>query len=373
MESARWDETWHRLREWTNGQAPSERLAAQILKDEGFKGLDPSHPLGGPDGGRDAICTYKEDTWVMAVYFPRGSKKISEIEAKLRDDVFAASKHNPVGIAFVTNQELTLAQRQQLREIASPCRLEVFHLERVTTILDSPQMAGVRKQFLGIDSVDSVPVLEVQFYEPDSRNPLGKTIEIQSIAYNIPQYIPNLETPHQNDYGRITLPVSIMEELNPSYLRDKEQYVRAKALLQPAFLGIRNSSTRLAEEVTLEIEGSLTQGIEIAEELPPQPVRKRINKMPNINIRSHWWNSHITPEVKTYNDKFRVTIQFGTIKPGHILIMEVPVFLGSRESTKLLMNARLVANNLPLPIELSLQVDFDVILKQPLDINFLRQ
>jgi hypothetical protein len=31
MQSAPWDETWHRLREWTAGQGPSERLAALLL------------------------------------------------------------------------------------------------------------------------------------------------------------------------------------------------------------------------------------------------------------------------------------------------------------------------------------------------------
>lgn len=45
------DETWHRLRDWTYGSAPSERLAAQILHHEGFEAIDPSHPLGGKDGG----------------------------------------------------------------------------------------------------------------------------------------------------------------------------------------------------------------------------------------------------------------------------------------------------------------------------------
>ena len=75
MESARWDETWHRLREWTNGQTRSERLAAQILISEGFKGLDPSHPLGGADGGKYAICSYGEDEWIMAVYFACGKKR----------------------------------------------------------------------------------------------------------------------------------------------------------------------------------------------------------------------------------------------------------------------------------------------------------
>jgi hypothetical protein len=56
MATPRWDETWHRLRDWTNGQGPSERLAAQILLNEGFTAFDPSHPLGGKDGGKDAIC-----------------------------------------------------------------------------------------------------------------------------------------------------------------------------------------------------------------------------------------------------------------------------------------------------------------------------
>jgi hypothetical protein len=53
MTQYRYDETWHRLREWTKGPSVSERLAAQILLHEGFVDLDPSHPLGGRDGGKD--------------------------------------------------------------------------------------------------------------------------------------------------------------------------------------------------------------------------------------------------------------------------------------------------------------------------------
>ena len=42
-------ETFNRLLNWDRGQAPSERLAAIILSKEGFKGVDPSHPLTGPE------------------------------------------------------------------------------------------------------------------------------------------------------------------------------------------------------------------------------------------------------------------------------------------------------------------------------------
>ena len=34
------DETWNRLLTWTKGQKSSERLAAHILRAEGFKSVD---------------------------------------------------------------------------------------------------------------------------------------------------------------------------------------------------------------------------------------------------------------------------------------------------------------------------------------------
>lgn len=370
MESTRWDETWHRLREWTNGQAQSERLAAQILISEGFEGLDPSHPLGGPDGGRDAICTYEEELWVMAAYFPRGKKKISEIENKLREDVASAVMHKPAGIAFVTNQELSLTQRDRLKRIASPSRLVIFHLERIATILDTPHMSGIRQQFLGIECIDGNPVLDIGFYEPGTRTLLGKSIQICCIAHDSPTaYIPNLETPRQR-LGGISLPPAFGEELNPTYMRDKEKYERAKALLREVTIGIRNTSTRLAEGVILEIEGSLSNGIEVWEEFPQPPARKGLYAMPYI--RPRWWNSHITPSVESFKGNFRVTVQFGTIQPGHISIMEAPILIGSKEAPSLSMNAKVVANNLPVPTESCLEIRFEVTRKPSFSIDYLR-
>lgn len=75
--TTRWDETWHRLREWTDGPGKSERLAAQILLEEGYESLDPSHPLGGPDGAKDAVCVKSGKKFIMAVYFPRGQQGVN--------------------------------------------------------------------------------------------------------------------------------------------------------------------------------------------------------------------------------------------------------------------------------------------------------
>lgn len=153
MASYRCDETWHRLREWTYGQTPSERLAAQILAFENYTSIDPSHPLGGRDGGRDAICTRNGEKWVMAVYFPQGRKTFAETSKKLKADLSEAKKHSPAGVAFVTNQEFTLAQRGKLQTFAKSInfRLDLYHLERITLILDTPQMNAIREQYLKIE------------------------------------------------------------------------------------------------------------------------------------------------------------------------------------------------------------------------------
>lgn len=154
----RFDETWHRLLEWTKGQTPSERLAAQILIHEDFKDLDPSHPLGGQDGGKDGSATKGGRRFAMGVYFPRGQQTFKSIKDKFENDVTGAKSSAVEGIAFVTNQELRLSEREEMRALAKPISAEIYHLERITAILDSPQMSAVRQQFLDIETDNSPPV-----------------------------------------------------------------------------------------------------------------------------------------------------------------------------------------------------------------------
>jgi len=144
-------ETWCRLSEWTRGQSASERLAAQILRVEGFSSIDPSHPLGGPDGLKDVICLRDEIRWVGAAYFPRGQQSFSETAGKFSHDLGGVTANEASGFAFVTNQELSLGEREQLRERVDDIEFELLHLERIASILDSPQCYGIRLEFLDIE------------------------------------------------------------------------------------------------------------------------------------------------------------------------------------------------------------------------------
>lgn len=151
------DETQYRLLAWTGDSGAAERLAVQVLLASGFQDPDPSHPYGGPDGGRDAVLTRDSNRWVMAVYFPRGEHRFSEIKGKFTSDLGGAKTHQPKGFAFVTNQEITLGERQELAALADGLEVEIFHMERIAALLDQPEMVGIRQQFLGIDP-GSVPL-----------------------------------------------------------------------------------------------------------------------------------------------------------------------------------------------------------------------
>ena len=137
------DETWHRLIDWTESSARAERLAFQILHDAGYADIDPSHPLGGKDGGKDAVCSKDNTTYLVAVYFPRGQKNFGEILKKFSHDLNGAVVNGAKGFAFVTNQELRIAERNALISSADSIEVDVFHLERLASILDKPSMAGI--------------------------------------------------------------------------------------------------------------------------------------------------------------------------------------------------------------------------------------
>lgn len=144
-------ETWHRLREWDKAQSESERLAARLLSIEGYDGIDPSHPLGGRDEGRDIVCKKDGQQCIVAVYFPRGQKTIREIQDKFEADFAKAKNQDAKVFVFFTNQELTLSERAMLEDCAPTFTVDIYHLERIASCLDSPGGYGLRLEFASIE------------------------------------------------------------------------------------------------------------------------------------------------------------------------------------------------------------------------------
>src|SRR5688572_18610894 len=123
---------------WTRGQKAAERLAAHVLRADGFDAIDPVHPLGGPDGLKDVLCVRSGVKWIGAAYFPRGPIGEQELLSKFQHDLAGVAASGAAGIAFVTNQYVTEGLRSKLTDIAKPHAADIYHVERVVSILDSP-------------------------------------------------------------------------------------------------------------------------------------------------------------------------------------------------------------------------------------------
>lgn len=158
-------ETWHRLQQWDKGQTPSERLAGHILRLSGFESIDPAHPLGGRDGQSDLFALKDGKKWTGAVYFPRGQKSFSDITKKFRNDLNGVTTNKSQGLAFVTNQEITKSERDKLIRLANPISIELFHLERISALLDTPSAYGIRLEFLEIEMTREEQLSFFDWYE----------------------------------------------------------------------------------------------------------------------------------------------------------------------------------------------------------------
>ncbi|OLT34547.1 hypothetical protein BJF84_17230 [Rhodococcus sp. CUA-806] len=127
-------------------------LAAHVLDAEGYENIDPIHPLGGKDSGKDAVATKDGKSWIMGVYFPRGQQRFTTIKKKFTDDLVAAKKHASHGFVFVTNQEILLSERADLEDLGDGTEIEIYHLDRTMGVIDRPSMAQIRKQYLDIEA-----------------------------------------------------------------------------------------------------------------------------------------------------------------------------------------------------------------------------
>lgn len=143
-------DTESRLRNWREGQTNAERLVSGILHAESFQGIDPQCPLGGPDGLKDFLCKKDGLTWVVAVYFPPTHQNFSGIKDKFKHDLEGVGKNSANAFAFFVNQPLTPGERLQLIDKARPFRTEIYHLERIRGVLDSPKGYGLRLEYLRI-------------------------------------------------------------------------------------------------------------------------------------------------------------------------------------------------------------------------------
>lgn len=140
------------LSQWDQQSTTAERMCADILRLDDFKDVDPQLPRGGPDGGKDILCSKDGLTFVAACYFAHEPTKFAGIKKKFKNDLVASLKHERDGFIFMTNQHLTPVERTELEKCAAKNgkRALIMHREYLRVFLDSPQGYGLRLSHLRI-------------------------------------------------------------------------------------------------------------------------------------------------------------------------------------------------------------------------------
>ena len=128
----------------------SERLSAGILHLERYESVDPQHPLGGRDGGKDVIFLKEGERWIGACFFPPTEPSFTDIKNKFQDNVKGVKANDGKGIAFFVNQHLTISERNELLALSDGLMAEIYHVERIRGILDDARGYGLRLEYLGI-------------------------------------------------------------------------------------------------------------------------------------------------------------------------------------------------------------------------------
>jgi hypothetical protein len=142
-------------------QVMRERMCLALLPLLGpFTREQPRRPKGGADGARDIEAVYQGQMPVWgAVGFKNGggsdTKARAEAAGKFRSDLDSALTENPTlpGFVFFTNVDLTLDGKEELVRYAhgkNVTHVDVFDMERLRQVLDSPEGLIARLQYLDI-------------------------------------------------------------------------------------------------------------------------------------------------------------------------------------------------------------------------------
>lgn len=177
---------------WRGSQHDSERMCAQLLILAGYQEVDPSHPLGGPDRTKDAVCVGKGKRWVMAVFFTHEAVEFKDIEAKFRGDAKGITKNGAQGMVFFTNNKLTLGERDVLSSIVEGAghEADIYHRERIRLLLDDPRGYGTRFRFLGISMSESE---QASFFEVYNQVILTRLDDVQQSQREHSERLANIE------------------------------------------------------------------------------------------------------------------------------------------------------------------------------------
>lgn len=154
---------------------------------------------------------------------------------------------------------------------------------------------------------------------------------------------------------------SPLDSLNADYYRECAESLRFLGLFVPSYLEVTNSSDSTARSLLLEISCDLPHSrLAIQDDKPREPRRSSLDISRSIPSLADRLNPDHPPIRRVHDGTSeRLRIQFPDMQPGRTERSE-KFYLSMTESGSTVINGRAFAENLSVPIDFQIDVDFSV-------------
>lgn len=200
-----------------------------------------------------------------------------------------------------------------------------------------------------ITASPSASALFLEWGEPDSRRQLGPTAQI-----SVEVLTPKLEPAAMPQPGAIMVG---MGEPDADYPSKLIEFSFESRIMRALFLVIHNLGQVPAENATVSGTISKVEGMRLLD-WPPQRPRRFGRDYSSMRFRSPV--SRPEPEIDEHADQWTLTIPFGTIRPGQTMWSTEPLYIGADRPMRIDLPLKIMANNIPEPLVVSLAVDISV-------------
>ena len=202
-------------------------------------------------------------------------------------------------------------------------------------------------------SLESTPNLVVNWADVGERRPLSSPHLADRLLLH-----PRLPA---NTFDFAARPLSVMDRVtfaaNDNYSQELIEYCFQQALYVPLGLALTNESRSAARRVRL-VGSILRSAVEILEYLEPLPQPDSlVFSPPHLMLPT---GDEVQAQFRRSRDRWEISVDFGDIRPREAVFTHSPIWIAAAVSSVVELSGDLFADNLPEPIQCSLEVRFRV-------------
>jgi len=244
----------------------------------------------------------------------------------------------PVGVIKVPIQDRPLYLVKNYGKLEK----KIVYIRRGSAT-DTADPDEVAKMGISITPTSEAPRLLLEYHDDNNGAGIGSEITLTSTIVHYEESI--IRRPHSLTY-------SLLSD-NPDYKKEKAEYIKSTSFLNSVKFQLTNTGSILASKVQLVLPIKKEDGLRVIDnfDYPKKPSKSSIYF--RSHVPTHFNSDYSVDELK---DSWRLTVNFGNIRPKATVVPSRQFYIGSYRACELDLEGALFGDNIPDPIKVSLKV-----------------